>query len=122
MKIEMRNLGVEDEADLTRETLRALLPALDRFEQDVDKVRVRFIPRGTHEATCRARVWCASGPTLVLEEHAASTAEALHAIADAINRRLRRRAGVRAASHRGPSAARKGSKRSGNSNEREASR
>lgn len=111
MNIEMRNLGVDDENDLTRATLRALVPALDAFEADVRRVRVRLMPRGTHESTCRARVWCASGPTLVVEQHAPSSVEALHAIADAIKHWLGRRARARAP-RRAPSAIRSGADRS----------
>ncbi len=91
MQIETRNLGLTNAEQLDLEVARAFGAALDRFDARVRRVRVRLLPAGTHEAACRVRVWCGNGPTVVMEAHAASGNEAIHAVADSLNRALRRR-------------------------------
>lgn len=91
MQIETRNLGLTDSGQLDLEVARAFGAALDRFDERIRRVRVRLIPAGAHEAACRVRVWCGNGPTVVMEAQAASGNEAIHAVADNLNRALRRR-------------------------------
>lgn len=100
MQIETRNLGVSDSPNIDGEVARAFDAALDRFDDRVRRVRVRLLRSGSHEATCRARVWCGRGPTVVIEVEAASGSEAIHAVADAVNRTLRRRWSARRARRR----------------------
>lgn len=95
MMIEIRNLGVQDNPTLEQDSVRTLATTLGRFEDHVHRVRVRFIPNGAHDATCRIRVWCTCGPTSVFQENGASSGEALHAVADVMSHTLRRRLGGR---------------------------
>lgn len=100
MQIETRNLGIPGARHLDLEVARAFEAALDRFDERVRRVRVRLVPVGTHEAACRVRVWCGHGPTVVMEARAASSNEAIHAVADGLNRALRRRWSARRAGRR----------------------
>lgn len=91
MQIETRNLGLPVQANIHDEVARAFQAALDRFDDRVRRVRVRLLTAGTHQATCRARMWCGEGPTVVVEEHATCASDAIHRVADALNRALRQR-------------------------------
>jgi hypothetical protein len=52
---------------------------------------VRVVPDGRHEATCRLRVWCDEGPTVIVESHARSGDEAVRNAVDSLSRTLGRR-------------------------------
>ena len=88
--MEMRNLGVTDDGNLQADAFRALDVALDRCEDRIRRVRVRFIPAGEHGATCRVRVWYDTGPTVVVEEDAATSIDAVNAVAAVLKRTLHR--------------------------------
>lgn len=88
MQIEIRNLGVVDYGRLRQDSRRAFGAAMDRFTDRVRRVRVRLTPTGSHAATCRVRVWCGHGPTVVVEEQAATAHEAIHAVAATLQRAL----------------------------------
>ena len=102
MQIEVRNLGVGDSATLQRQARSALDASLERYGDHVRRVRVRFLTDGAGAATCRVRAWCGKGPTVVLEERGASSAEAVNAVADALHRALIRRWSVRLSRLRRP--------------------
>jgi len=91
LQIETRNLGIGEATRTERETERAVGTALARFADRIHRVRVRLIPSGDHEITCRVRVWCGHGDTLVVEKHAPSAKEAINAVSDILNRSLRQR-------------------------------
>ena len=91
MMIEIRNLGVNDNPTLEQDSVRTLARTLGRLEDQVQRVRVRFIPNGAHDATCRVRVWCTCGPTAVFQEDGFSSGEALQAVADVVSHAMRRR-------------------------------
>lgn len=91
MNIETRNRGISEDEHLAEDARRALAPALDRFAGRVLRVRVRFVPMNRHRAACRVRVWCDRGPTVLVAAEAASSREAVHAVADRLSYTLSRK-------------------------------
>ncbi|HEY2734013.1 MAG TPA: hypothetical protein VGI70_08510 [Polyangiales bacterium] len=110
MQIELRDLDRDAEQRLDLDVLESAIgPTLSRFENRVGLVRVRFSPNGSFDTTCRVRVWCGKGQTLIIEEHGRSKLEAIHAAADALKRSLHGRwSRVRARTRRGDSPLRLG--------------
>lgn len=102
MESELRNLGVSQEVGLGRHVDRAVAAALDRFDDRVRRVRVRLMPDGKHQATCRIRVWCEAGPTVIVEQQAATSGEAIDAVVAAVNQVLKRRFAKRRQRRRHP--------------------
>jgi ribosome-associated translation inhibitor RaiA len=94
MVVETRDMGLALSERTISLISHAVETALDQFEEQVRRVRVRLIPlERSRGVRVRLRVWRVAGPNLVTTQEARSLSSSLHAAARTLARALRRAKG-----------------------------
>lgn len=98
MKVEIRERGVEAGHKSMSLIGSAFMAALDRFNEQVRRIRIRLVKIGHGNLVhVRARAWFLSGPSLVASADGKNIESAVYATAEKLERALRRKKGRRIA-------------------------